>query len=137
MATRRRYRTVICINQAKSLEPLHCDDKQVQRKYLEPETGILCIAIDLTFDEYPPTSGGHDSQEATIGSHHILRDIKRSTFHPKEEDYDISDANGSTSNETSMTRLSAQDFLKSLFLMLHVWLMKVKASWTECTIQMS
>ena len=93
-------------------EPLHCDDKQVQRKYLEPETGILCIAIDLTFDEYPPTSGGHDSQEATIGSHHILRDIKRSTFHPKEEDYDISDANGSTSNETSMTRLSAQDFLK-------------------------
>ena len=45
-------------------------------------------------------------------NNHILRDIKRSTFHPKEEDYDISDANGSTSNETSMTRLSAQDFLK-------------------------
>ena len=47
-----------------------------------------------------------------MGSHHILRDIKRSTFHPKEEDYNINNANGSESAKTSMTRLSAQDFLK-------------------------
>jgi GAF domain-containing protein len=93
-------------------EPLHCDDEKVVRKYMETETVILCIAVNLIFDEYPPKSGGHDSQEATIGSHHILRDIQRSTFKLQEEDYDVSDANGSTSEKTSMARLSAQDFLR-------------------------
>ena len=57
---------------------------------------ILCISTELVFAEDQPRSGGHDSEESTMGSHHILRDIKRSTFHPKEEDYDINNANGAS-----------------------------------------
>ena len=62
-------------------EPLECDTG-VQRSYLEPETMILCISTEVVFEDQP-RSGGHDSEESTMGSHHILRDIKRSTFHPK------------------------------------------------------
>ena len=90
---------------------LECNNVGVERSHFDSKACVLAITIDLTFEEGTGLNM-HRKAPPTSESYHILRDIKRSTFVPDEEQL-----NSKASEKFSggnAARISAQDFLGKL-----------------------